>query len=569
MRTAWAFTLWGDPTLKLPRPADAGRTRCRTFAMRRPAIRSPSRCRTEPHEKVKSAKYQVEMLPNARLAGLLRKEKDDDGQPLVPFVFAEVQLPKAQAGCEPMLHSKMASSRWVFVLRRAAQHGLYSGHLAQDRREGDALPRRMAADGVRATARRCRRRREADNRSLVAADSGPQPQPARASETFRTALASHCGLRIVETHSGTREAIAHVTDDSLPGLTAAGLAILSLAFMATRYTVMGSEVQLPVGPNNWKVTMKVQGTFDGERRRSRPRRRWTSAASTSCAKATTAINCSTARSRHATPNAGKCSGRGAAAKKTANSSLTANITSTIETPHPPAGDGAPGEQPLRRAKPGAHLDPEKGTSAENERISSLAAQLSEGRENKADIAQVLYRYVAFQIKNEPTHRRPSGARRRLPQGRARRLRRQEPAARRSAAQPRHPGPHRHRPDADQGATNSAPITGSKRWVNDHWMGMCPFYDHFGKVPSTYVVFGFGDMPRGARPAHQRSRLCRFSSSIVPAMTRRPRPRRRRCTAFSRRFRCTWWRRRINGSSSSCCCCRSRRSSSACIAISSA
>ena len=30
--------------------------------------------------------------------------------------------------------------------------------------------------------------------------------------------------------------------------------------------------------------------------------------------------------------------------------------------------------------------------------------------------------------------------------------------------------------------------------------MCPFYHHFGKVPSTYLVFGFGDlaMARGRR-----------------------------------------------------------------------
>ena len=38
------------------------------------------------------------MPPNARLAGLIRKDEDEDGQPLVPFVFAEVRLPKAQPG---------------------------------------------------------------------------------------------------------------------------------------------------------------------------------------------------------------------------------------------------------------------------------------------------------------------------------------------------------------------------------------------------------------------------------------------------------------------------------------
>jgi hypothetical protein len=113
-RSAWAFTLWGDPTLKLPRPTKP--------ANALPHIRSETAGNIititlpeEPHAKVKSTKYQVEMMPNARLAGLLHKEKLEDGQPMVPFIFAEVQLPKARAGCEPKLHSKIASSRWVFV----------------------------------------------------------------------------------------------------------------------------------------------------------------------------------------------------------------------------------------------------------------------------------------------------------------------------------------------------------------------------------------------------------------------------------------------------------------------
>ena len=107
LRTAWAFTLWGDPTLKLPTP--------QTPKDALPHIRSETTANVititlpeEPHVKVKSTKYQVEMLPNARLAGLLHKEKDDDGQPLVPFVFAEVQLPKqrpaANQFCTVRLH---------------------------------------------------------------------------------------------------------------------------------------------------------------------------------------------------------------------------------------------------------------------------------------------------------------------------------------------------------------------------------------------------------------------------------------------------------------------------------
>jgi hypothetical protein len=31
------------------------------------------------------------------------------------------------------------------------------------------------------------------------------------------------------------------------------------------------------------------------------------------------------------------------------------------------------------------------------------------------------------------------------------------------------------------------------WVGEYWMPMCPFIGYSGKVPATYLVFGFGDM----------------------------------------------------------------------------
>jgi hypothetical protein len=63
---------------------------------------------------VTSNKYRTEMLPNARLAGLLRKEKGSDSQALAPLLFAEVQLPNAKAGQVPRLHSKLPDDRFVF-----------------------------------------------------------------------------------------------------------------------------------------------------------------------------------------------------------------------------------------------------------------------------------------------------------------------------------------------------------------------------------------------------------------------------------------------------------------------
>ncbi len=113
LRSAWAFTLWGDPTLQLPRPAAP--------ADARPAVRHEVRGDTivvhlpaTAHERVASDKYRTEMMPNARLAGLVSKEKGGDTLSLAHLVFAEVRLPDAEPGRVPRLHSRLPDDRYVF-----------------------------------------------------------------------------------------------------------------------------------------------------------------------------------------------------------------------------------------------------------------------------------------------------------------------------------------------------------------------------------------------------------------------------------------------------------------------
>jgi hypothetical protein len=112
LRASWAFTLWGDPTLQLPRPA--------ALESHLPPVRHKVRGNTivltlpqKTHQKVVTAKYQAEMKANGRLAGLVR-EGDKDGLRLVPFVFAEVHLSKAPPGKTPRLQSRLPARRWVF-----------------------------------------------------------------------------------------------------------------------------------------------------------------------------------------------------------------------------------------------------------------------------------------------------------------------------------------------------------------------------------------------------------------------------------------------------------------------
>jgi hypothetical protein len=113
VRSAWAFSLWGDPTLTLPAP--------RTPDDALPCVRHHVHGNTitvsmpdGTYDKAINARYKAKMLPNERLAGLLTREMDDGKQELIPFVFVEVRLPNAPPGTAPHLQGRIPSSHWVF-----------------------------------------------------------------------------------------------------------------------------------------------------------------------------------------------------------------------------------------------------------------------------------------------------------------------------------------------------------------------------------------------------------------------------------------------------------------------
>jgi hypothetical protein len=113
LRSAWAFTLWGDPEAHLPAPAppaDALAAVHHEVHGHTLTVKLPDTT----YEKTTSGNFQAEMRPNARLAGLLHTVAEDDRR-LVPFVFAEVSLPKALPNQTPHLTSKLPESHWVFV----------------------------------------------------------------------------------------------------------------------------------------------------------------------------------------------------------------------------------------------------------------------------------------------------------------------------------------------------------------------------------------------------------------------------------------------------------------------
>jgi hypothetical protein len=111
-RAAWTFTVWGDPTLRLPQrrpPAEALRAlkveaASNTITLSLPPKRYPA---------TEVGVYRAEMWPGGRLAGLFTADGEDNRR-LAPLAFAEVEFPRGPPGKSPRLSSKLPSRNYVF-----------------------------------------------------------------------------------------------------------------------------------------------------------------------------------------------------------------------------------------------------------------------------------------------------------------------------------------------------------------------------------------------------------------------------------------------------------------------
>jgi hypothetical protein len=276
-------------------------------------------------------------------------------------------------------------------------------------------------------------------------------------------------------------------------LTAALLALLAVAVMITRHQVLGDEV--PAGPNTWKVTMTVHGTSQGD------------------AKILTAAPLDVGRQhvqreeygsaqlRHKAPDVHRPERRPVLWSRRAGVadgpfSARCEYQVSLEVLHPSSSMSRLARGLYAPPRPREYLDPGSRAGADSERISAKARQLTAGLENKADVAEALYRYVADEVRNEPSldgqaanaadclknESGDSGAKSRLL---AALLRNRDVPARVVTGVTLTRGHEQHELRAHYWV---------EAWVRDHWWSLCPFHRHFKTVPSTYLVFAYGDQP---------------------------------------------------------------------------
>lgn len=279
----------------------------------------------------------------------------------------------------------------------------------------------------------------------------------------------------------------------LCALTAAVLALLSLATMVVRYQVLGDEVERPIGPDTWKVTLSVEGTSLGNARlRSctpldlgRQHIYADSYDSAQFSFKRPDLRHPERRQVMWTQKAG-----------VANGSFRAR--SQFHVSLQPPDRGADPQMAILTAppRPGQYLGAEQLIETNHERISIEARSLTAERDsgNQLDMAQALFHFVREKIKNDP---RPEETSRGAVQCLEARKGDRVAKARLLTALLR----NRNIPARivngvllARGPEQQAHYW-VEAWINDNWMPMCPCYQqHPGRVPSTYLVFGLGDRP---------------------------------------------------------------------------
>jgi hypothetical protein len=275
-------------------------------------------------------------------------------------------------------------------------------------------------------------------------------------------------------------------------LTAAALIALALGVTLVRCRVLGDEARVPIGANTWKVTLVVQGHSLGDAklltatpldfdRQHILRESWHSG--TFLDKPPTARH-PQRRTVNWTQRAGTGEGSFRARSEFFCAIDVQRATPSMSQLH---------KQLYAPSEPGKHLDVSSRAAADNERLSELGRRLTAEMERPADQVEAIYRYVTKEIANEPGTDGPgmkaiecldngsgdAGGKSRLL---VELLRNRGIPARivtgLTLARDHEQLAHRW----------------VEAWIDERWLALDPFHRHYGHVPPTYLILGFGDLP---------------------------------------------------------------------------
>jgi hypothetical protein len=293
-------------------------------------------------------------------------------------------------------------------------------------------------------------------------------------------------LWLIVFHGEERQTMSRTT---LCAWTAAVLALLSGSIMVVRYRVLGDELGRPRGA--WKVTLAVHGVSLGN------------------ARVATAIPLNLKRqsvvhetyrseqlfnkapeAKHPERRVVLWSQRGGAADGPfrARCEFYVAVDPNASISH---ASGAPYAPP----RPGEYLGADN-SAVNDEDIGATARRLTaelDSSSNPRDVAEALYHFVAQEIKNDPAGGPSASAVECLHAQHGDRLAK----SRLLLALLRNRGiPSRL--VCGLALTKGAeqpPHYWVEAWLSaGHWLPLCPFHQHFGHVPATYLVFGFGEKP---------------------------------------------------------------------------
>ncbi len=293
-------------------------------------------------------------------------------------------------------------------------------------------------------------------------------------------------------------------------LTAAVLSLLAAGSMFFRFHVLGDEIHAPTGPGIWKITFMIEGQLQGQARifslspLDTPQQRLLRE------------SCRSEQLVEHNPDARKQDHHGERRYQSwskragvADGPFRARCEFYCATEGQAHSDRGAARDFHGPPHSGEYLEAISSVAAENERLSATARQLVEGMTGHGEQTEALYDFVSRKIRNEPTVGNGPGATAfeclESSSGDARAQSRLLTALLRSRGIPARmvTGLHLVQADAEHAQLDSQLAHyWVEAWLHDHWLPMCPFNHHFGQVPSSYLVFGYGDFPmvRGRQAA---------------------------------------------------------------------